>query len=91
MFRVTAVGDTNEDGFKRFASGTVGHVFQPPVPIKEMAWFPEILRATGHFGLGVQEIKDEPVIAGLTQLALAEGITQFQMARTNGTNKDEDE
>jgi hypothetical protein len=65
---VAEVGDAEEDGFKRFASGP-GHVFQPPIPIKHMDWFPEVLRATGHFGLGVQEVKDEAVIAGLTTLA----------------------
>ena len=72
VFRVAETGDAAEDGFKRFASGP-GHVFDPPVPIKEMAWFSEILRATGHFGLGVQEIKDEAVIAGLSQLAKQAG------------------
>jgi hypothetical protein len=35
--------------------------------------FPEGLRATGHFGLGVQEIKDEAVIAGSTRLAAKAG------------------
>jgi hypothetical protein len=72
VFRVAEVGDTDEEGFKRFASGQ-GHVFQPPVPIKELEWFPEVLRATGHFGLGVQEVKDEAVIAGLRQLAAQAG------------------
>lgn len=74
VFQVAEIGDAAEDGFKRFASG-LGHVFHPPLPIKDMDWFPEILRATGHFGLGVQEIKDEAVIAGLTQLAAQAGYT----------------
>ena len=72
VFSVAEVGDAAEDGFKRFAAGP-GHVFDPPIPIKELPWFPEVLRATGHFGLGVQEIKDEAVIAGLIQLAAQEG------------------
>jgi hypothetical protein len=55
-------------GFKRFASGP-GHLFDPPVAIKNLPWFPEILRATGHFGLGVQEVKDAAVIAGLILIA----------------------
>jgi hypothetical protein len=38
-----------------------------------MEWFPEVLRATGHFGLGVQEVKDEAVIAGLLRLAAQAG------------------
>jgi hypothetical protein len=72
VFRVAEVGDTDEDGFRRFASGP-GYVFQPAVPIKGMAWFSEVLRATGHFGLGVHEVKDEAVIAGLVQLASQAG------------------
>jgi hypothetical protein len=35
--------------------------------------FPEVLRATGHLGLGMQEIKDEAAIAGLTRLAAKAG------------------
>jgi hypothetical protein len=72
VFSVAEFGDAAEDGFKRFAAGP-GHVFEPPIPIKEMPWFPEVLRATGHFGLGVQEVKDEAVIAGLIQLAAQHG------------------
>jgi hypothetical protein len=55
VFRVTEVKDANEDGFTHSASGLPehGHVFQPPIPIKEMEWFPEVLRVTGNFGLGV--------------------------------------
>ena len=68
VFRVAETGDAAEDGFKRFASGP-GHVFDPPVPIEELPWFSEVLRATGHFGLGVQEVKDETVIVGLSLLA----------------------
>lgn len=72
VFNVAEVGDNVEEGFKRFAAGP-GHIFEPPIPIKEMPWFPEVLRTTGHFGLGVQEIKDEAVIAGLMQLAAQDG------------------
>jgi hypothetical protein len=72
VFRVAETGDAAEDGFKRFATGP-GHVFDPPLPIKDLPWFPEVLRATGHFGLGVQEVKDDTVIAGLLQLASRAG------------------
>lgn len=34
VFNLAEVGDATEDGFKRFAAGS-GHVFEPPVPIKE--------------------------------------------------------
>jgi hypothetical protein len=38
-----------------------------------MDWFPEVFRATRHFSNGVQEVKDEAVIAGLTKLAADAG------------------
>jgi hypothetical protein len=72
VFQVAEVGEAAEDGFKRFASGP-GHVFDPPEPIKDIPWFPEVLRATGHFGLGVHEVKDEAVIHGLSELAAKAG------------------
>jgi hypothetical protein len=72
VFSVAEVGDAAEEGFKRFASGP-GYVFDPPIPIKDMPWFPEVLRATGHFRFGVQEVKDEAVIAGLRELAAQAG------------------
>ena len=72
MFRVAEVGDRDDEDFKHFASGP-GHFFEPPLPIKDLVCFPELVRATGHFGLGVQEIKDETVIAGLAQLAAQAG------------------
>jgi hypothetical protein len=72
VFRVTEVGEATADGFKRFARGP-GHVFQPPVPVTDMEWFPEVLRTTGNFGLGVQEVKAEEVIAGLLGLAAHAG------------------
>jgi hypothetical protein len=74
VFRASEVGTTDEDSFKRYATGP-GHVFQPQIPIKNMSWFPEVMRVTGRFGLGVQEIKDENVIAGLRQLAAQAGYT----------------
>ena len=74
VFRVAEVGDASEEGFKRFASGP-GHVFDPPITIKDMPWFPEILRSTARFSLGVQEVKDEAVITGLTQIAEQAGYT----------------
>lgn len=72
VFRVAEVGDTGDEAFKRFATGP-GFVFQPPIPLNDMEWFPEILRATGHFGLGVHEVKHQAVIAGLVELAAQNG------------------
>ena len=77
MFRVTEVGDCEEHGFMRFASGP-GHVFRPPVPIMEMEWFQDVLRATGNFAFGVQEVKDEGVIAGLLCIARQAGYEEAE-------------
>ena len=89
VFNVAEVGDAAEDGFKRFAAGT-GHVFGPPIPIKELPWFQEVLRATGHFGLGVQEIKDEAVIAALNKLAAQNGyeVPTARVSRAEGARTD---
>lgn len=43
VFNVAEVGDAAEGGFNRFATGP-GHVFEPPVPTKELPWFTEVLR-----------------------------------------------
>ena len=83
VFRVTEVGDANEEGFKHRASGP-GHVFRPPVPINEMEWFTEVLRTTGHFGLGVQEAKADAVIAGLSRLAAAAGYVSIPPGEGTG-------
>ncbi len=72
VFRVTEVGEADHAGFKWSASGD-GHVFQPPIPIRECEWFPELLKTTGHFGLGVQEVKQEAIIAGLIEFAARAG------------------
>src|SRR5262249_44059010 len=72
VFKVAETGDLNDDRFKRFASGP-GHTFEPTVPLNEKEWFGEVLRATGNFGLGVQEIKDETVIAELSKIAAEAG------------------
>jgi hypothetical protein len=72
VFRVAEVGDTGEDEFAHYASGP-GHAFELPIPVNDLEWFPEVFRSTGHFGLGVQEVKDEAVIAALIQLAADAG------------------
>ena len=73
VFRVTHVGEAAEGGFQHFASGP-GHVFHPPVPVGEAAWFTEVLRVSGNFGLGVSEVKDTAVIAALTGIASVAGF-----------------
>lgn len=72
VFSVAEVGETADQGFKRFAAGP-GHVFRPPIPVNDLPWFSELLRATGHFAFGVHEVKDEAVIGGLIEVAAKDG------------------
>ena len=74
VFRVAEIGKASEAGFKWFAKGT-GHSFDPPVAIDSQTWFPELFRVTGHFGIGVQEIRDEMVLMGLRGIASAAGYS----------------
>jgi hypothetical protein len=71
VFQVDKVRAAGENGFKWCASGP-GHVFRPWAPIKNMNWFPELLRVTGRFCF-IGEIKDSAAIAGLTGLAQQRG------------------
>jgi hypothetical protein len=68
VFRVAEVGKTNEEGFKWCATGP-GYVFRQPILIKNLDWFPEVLRVTGNFRFGVTGAEDHAVIAGLSGIA----------------------
>lgn len=74
VFVVNDIGEAVGGEFTSFARGP-GYVFDPPVPIREFEWFPSLFKAVGHFGLGVQEVKDNSVIDGLLELASAAGYT----------------
>ena len=67
-FQVAEIGETHEAGFRHFVAGK-GHLFSPWPSIKDMEWFQEIMRVTGHFGLGLHDVKESAVIAGLIETA----------------------
>jgi len=73
VFNVTETGNAGEFGFKHAVSGP-GYAFDPPVPIEDADWFPEVFKTTGHFGLGVTPIANEAVIQGLIQSASSHGF-----------------
>lgn len=68
VFQVTDTGDAQAEGFKHYVSGT-GHLFRPWHRIKGEDWFPKLLKTTGNFGLGLQEVSDPFVVAGLLRIA----------------------
>lgn len=72
VIRVAEVGETEEEGFKRYASGPQ-HVFDPSIPLNDLPWFSDLIRVTGKFGLGVVKVSDESVINGFKQVALEAG------------------
>lgn len=74
VFQVADSSDTNEGGFKHRVSGK-GHPFRPWREIKDFEWFPTLLKVTGNFGLGLQEVTERSVIEGLIGVADQGGYT----------------
>lgn len=74
IFIVNETGDTGREEFQRFARGS-GHVFQPPVPLNDLDWFPDFFKAMAHFSLGVHELTDQRLIAALRQLSSESGYS----------------
>jgi hypothetical protein len=72
VFQVDECGDTNAKGFKHWISGK-GRAFRPWRDIKNLDWFPNLMKATGNFGLGLQEVTEPSVVAGLLQIAERDG------------------
>ena len=68
-FTVDKVERDNAGRFRNRVSGSVGRDLDPFVEIGEMAWFPELLKATGNFGLGLQPISNQEIIDGLQKIA----------------------
>lgn len=72
VFVVNDVGETGDGEFRRYARGD-GHVFRPMAELNELPWFPDFFKATAHFSLGVQEIKDQPFVEAIRSLASKSG------------------
>ncbi len=64
-FTVDKVERDNAGRFRNRVSGSVGQDLDPFVEIGEMPWFPELLKVTGNFGLGLQPITNKTIIRGL--------------------------
>ncbi len=64
-FTVDRVERDNAGRFRNRVSGSVGQDLDPFVEIGEMSWFPELLKVTGNFGLGLQPITNKTIIRGL--------------------------
>ncbi len=68
-FTVDKVERDNAGRFRNRVSGCVGRDLDPFVEIGETPWFPELLKATGNFGLGLQPITNKAIIRGLQDAA----------------------
>ena len=68
VFTVVHCGDNTEAGFKHRVCGK-GHAFRPWRRIGQLDWFPELMKKTGNFGLGLQKVTEPSVLLGLIELA----------------------
>jgi hypothetical protein len=64
VYRVSEIGNSGDDDFRFFAEGS-GNYFEPHIRIADETWFPEFSKAVGHFGIGIQELKDQALIQEL--------------------------
>src|SRR5438477_10933251 len=69
IFTVDKVERGNFGRFHTRVSGSVGRQLSPFVEIGELPWFPELLKAAGNFGFGLQPISKEGIIRGLQEVA----------------------
>jgi len=73
VFVVSETGETGDSDFKWYARGH-GHIFQPIVPLDDLEWFPDFLKAMTNFSRGVAELQDVPFIENLLALATDTGF-----------------
>lgn len=69
-FVVDEVERDSEGRFRNRATGSRGRDFVPFVEIGNEPWFPELLKKTGNFGLGLLPISDKAIIQGLQKASL---------------------
>lgn len=53
------IGPSEQEDFVNYAHGSEGFVFDPPVHLNPLPWFPAFLKSQSNFSLGLQPIKDE--------------------------------
>lgn len=58
-YMVDALGSSEQDEFVSVARGSSGTVFDPPIMLNRMTWFPAFLKSQSNFSLGLQQIKEE--------------------------------
>lgn len=72
VFQADDVGDITDGDFKHYATGP-GHVFDPPVPLDRLNWWPSFLKAMANFSLGPMEIHETSHVNTLRELAREAG------------------
>ena len=70
VFVVDDCGLSGVDGFKNYARGQ-GQLIDPPTPLNEQEWFPQLIKTMANFSLGVQELKEPLIIEALIGLQAA--------------------
>ncbi len=68
-FIVDEIAANNSGKFKNLARGKQGYWFSKPIRIDREPWFEELFAATGHFGFGLQAIRDVTIVHGLESVA----------------------
>lgn len=74
VFIVDAISKSPHSGKKHSISGKGGHAFEPPIVVGSENWFPAFRKSNSNFSLGFRQIKDETVLAALTQIAADAGF-----------------
>ena len=64
-FIVGQVSKPESAEFSFLLSGTEGKVFDPPIPLNDLEWFPEFLRSQRNFRSGLQVVTDAKVVTHL--------------------------
>jgi transcription antitermination protein NusB len=74
VFVVDEVGESGDPDLPNAAHGAHGHVFDPPVPLNDVDWFPQLFETMGHFGVCPQTLTDAEVIQALLTIASQDGF-----------------
>ena len=56
---VDSIGPSEQEEFVNWARGADGIVFDPPMLLNSLSWFPRFLKSQSNFSLGLQPIKAE--------------------------------
>lgn len=70
-FLVEEVSNSDIGEFKWCVAGFDGRIFNPPIPLDDLPWFPEFMKAQQNFSLGLREIGDARFIHQLEKTSRA--------------------